>query len=165
MPKNVKDCKMSDNSLLHATLVDIDGIGVLITGKSGSGKSDLALRLIENNKATLVADDVVCVEKLNNQLWGKAPQNIAGMLEVRGVGIVEYPYLKQANIKLVVRLTDRIEEVERMPKVNNDLILGLEIKQIALYAKENSAPDKVMAALRLMFGKTTERQRNVEKNV
>jgi serine kinase of HPr protein (carbohydrate metabolism regulator) len=158
MPKNVKDCKMSDSSLLHASLVEISGVGVLITGKSGSGKSDLALRLIENKQAKLVADDVVCVEKTNNQLWGKAPQNIAGMLEVRGVGIVEYPYLERANIQLSVRLVEQIEEIERMPKVNNDLILGLEIKQIALYAKENSAPDKIMAALRLMFGKTTERQ-------
>ena len=149
---------MSDNSLLHASLVEISGIGVLITGKSGSGKSDLALRLIENKKASLVADDVVCVEKSDNQLWGKAPQNIAGMLEVRGIGIVEYPYLERSNIRLWVRLVEHIDEIERMPKVKNDLILGLEIKQIALYARENSAPDKIMAALRLMFGKITERQ-------
>lgn len=143
---------------MHATLVDISGIGVLITGKSGSGKSDLALRLIENKRAKLVADDVVCVEKIGEQIWGKAPQNIAGMLEVRGVGIVEYPYVERASIQLMVHLVEHSEEIERMPKVNKELILGLEIKQIALYARENSAPDKIMAALRLMFGKTTERQ-------
>lgn len=152
MRKNAKDCKMSDSSLKHATLVDFSGTGVLLVGKSGCGKSDLALRLIENKGAKLVADDVVHVEKIGTQVIGSAPHNIAGLLEVRGVGIVKYPYVERSAVKLVVQLTESAEEVERLPQERNDLILGLEIKQIGLYAKENSAPDKVVAALRLMLG-------------
>ncbi len=119
-------------------------------GKSGSGKSDLALRLIENKAAKLVADDVVFVYKKGNVLYGTAAENLHSMLEVRGVGIVTYPYVKQSKIDLAVRLTDDIAKVERFPHKQKELILGLEIKQIDLYAKECSAPDKIAAALRLV---------------
>ena len=135
--------------MLHATLIELAGVGILLTGKSGSGKSDLALRLIENKGAVLVADDVVEVECAGGKIYGCAPTAIAGMLEVRGIGIVKYPYYKRAEVRLVIHLVDKSEDVERMPKVHTVTILGLEIKQIDLYAKENSAPDKVMAAARL----------------
>lgn len=148
MPKNRKDWKMSDKTCLHATLVKLQSKGILLTGKSGSGKSDLALRLIENKAAELVADDVVEVCRQGDFLYGSAADNLRGMLEVRGVGIVTYPYLKQTPIDLVVHLVDEATAVERLPVAHNELILGLEIKQIDLYAKENSAPDKIVAALR-----------------
>ena len=139
---------MSDSDLLHATLVAFGDKGVLLQGKSGSGKSDLALRLIENKGAVLVADDVVSITTEDGKLRGSAPQNIAGKLEIRGVGIVKYPYLQEAEPVLNVRLVDEAVKIERMPKQQTTRILGLEIKQIDLYAKENSAPEKVVAALR-----------------
>ena len=139
---------MSDNRLMHATAVVVNNCGVLLTGKSGSGKSDLALRLIESKNAALIADDAVLLEKKEQKLYARAAENIAGLLEVRGVGLVKYPYIKEAPVDLCVNLTDDTSAIERLPEKRTKHILGLEIKQIDLYAKENSAPEKVMAAIR-----------------
>ena len=73
---------------------------------------------------------------------------MSGLLEVRGVGIVKYPCLENSQIDMVVCLKDKPEDVERMPIIAKDIILGLEINKIDLYAKENSAPEKIAAALR-----------------
>jgi len=143
---------MSDNLFLHATLVVLNDCGILLSGKSGSGKSDLALQLIEDKNAALVADDVVYVEKKENEVIGKCAPNLAGMLEVRGLGIVKYPYIKEAKIKLWVNLVDDIKKLQRMPKKQTECILGLEIDKIDLYAKENSALAKIAAALRCVAG-------------
>ena len=120
----------------------------MLKGKSGSGKSDLALRLIENRAAKLVADDMVEIFEQNGKILGNAPKNLSGLLEVRGVGIGKYPCLENAQIDMVVCLKDKPEDVERMPIIAKDIILGLEINKIDLYAKENSAPEKIAAALR-----------------
>ena len=141
---------MAECEVIHATLIRINGKGVLLKGKSGSGKSDLALRLLENKKAELVADDAVEISLQSGHIIGQAPQNLAGLLEVRGVGIVSYPYIEKSYIDMVVELKSSIDEIERMPLMQKEVILGLEINKIDLYAKENSAPDKVIAALRLL---------------
>ena len=86
---------MSDEISKHATLVEIAGKGVLLCGKSGAGKSDLAFRLIENHKAVLVADDVVLFTVQNGELYGEAPEKLKGLLEIRGVGIAKYPYFEK----------------------------------------------------------------------
>ena len=138
------------NNLMHATLVELDGYGVLLTGKSSVGKSDLALRLIENKKAHLLADDIVELKKDRQNIFGRAPQNLRGLLEVRGIGVVCFPYVEEAKISLIIRLTNGATQVERMPKKQYESILGLEIPQIDLYAKENSAPDKIMVALKVL---------------
>lgn len=135
---------------MHATAVAIGDYGVLLTGKSGSGKSDLALRLIETKNAVLVADDAVRVERKGQKLYARAAENVAGLLEVRGVGLVKYPYVAETPVDLCVNLTENAADVERLPEKRTGDILGLEIKQIDLYAKENSAPEKVMAAIRYL---------------
>ena len=73
---------------LHASAVAIEGRAVLIGGRSGTGKSDLALRLIDRG-AGLISDDYTYVRRVNGQALASAPANIAGKIEVRGVGIVE----------------------------------------------------------------------------
>ena len=138
---------MSENNIVHATLIEINGKGVLIKGKSQSGKSDLALRLISRYGAFLVADDIVIVAEKDGRLIGSAPDNLAGLLEIRGLGVFKYPYKVQTDIFLVLRLVEERTQIERMPKICKESILGLEIVQIDMYAKEDSAPDKVMAAL------------------
>ena len=145
---------MVERTIIHATLVSLQNKGILLKGKSGSGKSDLALRLIENKGAILVADDMVELNIDNNRLIGKSPQNLAGLLEVRGIGIVRYRYEKTSTIDLIVDLQNTRENIERMPIMVKDVILGLEINKIDLYAEENSAPDKIVAALR-KFGQNT----------
>ena len=149
---------MSDSQLLHATAIMIDNCGVLLLGKSGSGKSDLALRLIENNKAVLIADDVVKVVRRGQKLYAEYVQNIAGLLEVRGVGLVRYPYIDCAEVKICVNLSDDITKIERLPEKQTGTILGLEIAQIDLYAKENSAPAKILAAVRGLSANKGERE-------
>ena len=88
---------------IHATCVAIGGRGVLILGKSGSGKSDLALRLMDDG-AKLVADDRTELTVERGRLCARAPKSIAGLIEVRGLGIVAQPFATKAVIALAVRL-------------------------------------------------------------
>ena len=144
---------MPDNHFLHATLISWQGNGILLQGKSGSGKSDLALRLIENKNAVLVADDIVYLKTENDKVVGYAAANLSGLLEIRGVGIVKYPYLQSAEVNLCVNLVEEQAVLERMPEKRTDVILGLEIARIDLYAKESSAAEKVVAAVRCLSTK------------
>lgn len=95
--------------VLHATCVEWFGLGVLIRGKSGAGKSDLALRLIDAG-AVLVADDQVLLE---NGI-ASAPARLQGLLEVRGFGIVKLPFAETTAIALTVDLCSA-DEIERLP--------------------------------------------------
>ncbi|HSG33385.1 MAG TPA: HPr kinase/phosphatase C-terminal domain-containing protein [Sphingomonadaceae bacterium] len=102
-------------SLRQASCVAIGGRGILIEGEPGSGKSSLALALIDRG-AELVGDDGVLLENRNGTLWASPPPTIAGKLEIRNVGIVELPCV-EARVALLVRL-DRaaerfVEEPER----------------------------------------------------
>ncbi len=132
---------------IHATMVEIGGKGVLFKGSSGCGKSDLALRLLADDKVHLVADDVVNLYVAAEKIYGEAPQNLQGLLEIRGIGVVRRPFVAQSTVDLVVNLVDKPTQIERMPKTAHENILGLEIERIDLYAKENSAPEKVKAKL------------------
>jgi serine kinase of HPr protein (carbohydrate metabolism regulator) len=89
--------------IVHASCVAIRGAGLLILGASGRGKSDLAFRLIDRG-AVLVADDRVTLKVEGELLIASAPRRIAGLLEVRGVGIVAFPHLAEAPIALALDL-------------------------------------------------------------
>lgn len=140
--------------LLHATCVALDGrggpFGVLLRGPSGAGKSDLALRLIDRG-ARLVADDQCEVAREESaagpRLIARAPAEIAGALEVRGLGIAEVPSLAQAPVALIVDLVAP-EAVERLPEAVREEILGVDLPRLALNAFEAAAPAKLDLALR-----------------
>lgn len=138
---------MPEIQKIHASLMSINGKGVLLTGKSGSGKSDLLLRFIAGKNAVLVADDVVELRNLQGKITGRAPANLRGLLEVRGVGIARCEYFSESKISLVVRLVQNAAEISRLPKIAHEIILGVEIPAIDLYAKEVSAPEKIMVKL------------------
>lgn len=138
---------MFDTQIIHASLVEYNGKGILIRGKTKSGKSDLAFQLIMNKGAHLVADDMVVLSAENDDLYGQAPDNLRGLLEVRGVGIGCFPYTERAKVNLIVDLVEDASHIERMPKDAQESIFGVEIEQIDLYAKENSAPDKILLKL------------------
>jgi serine kinase of HPr protein (carbohydrate metabolism regulator) len=129
---------------LHASSVAIDGRAVLITGPSGSGKSDLALRLLDRG-FRLVSDDQTIVKKDGDRLVASAPSTIAGKLEIRGIGIVDMEQLDNVPVALIVELTG---DIQRMPDDGNERpILGVRLPLISIDAMTASAPSKVAIAL------------------
>ena len=137
------------STTLHATCVAIGGRGVLLTGASGAGKSDLALRLIDRG-AELVSDDGTLVEARDGRLFGSAPATIAGRIEVRGIGIVELPARAAVPVALIVALD---QPVPRMPDevLPTRAIEGVALPLIALAPFDASTPVKVEKAL-LLYG-------------
>jgi len=129
---------------LHASSVALEGRAVLISGPSGSGKSDLTLRLLDRG-FTLVSDDRTIVRKQGGRLIASAPETIKGKLEIRGVGIVEMDTASDMPVALVVELTS---DIQRLPDdARERLILGAGIPLISVDAMTASAPSKVALAL------------------
>ena len=129
---------------LHASTVAVDGRAVLITGPSGSGKSDLALRLLDRG-FTLVSDDQTIVKRSGDSLLATAPPTIAGKLEIRGIGIVEMDRVDDLPVALLVELTS---DIQRLPDDSRSRpILGVGIPLISIDAMTASAPSKVALAL------------------
>ena len=129
---------------LHVSSVARNGAAILISGRSGAGKSDLALRLIDRG-ATLVSDDYTVVRRVMGQLLATAPANIAGKLEVRNLGILDFDHVSDVPVCLYVDL-DR--PVERQPDMEESLVVaGVKLPVIAVTSLEASAPVKVELAL------------------
>jgi HPr kinase/phosphorylase len=129
---------------IHATAVAIDGRGILLLGPSGAGKSDLALRLIDRG-AKLIADDRVDLVDDGTGVMLHAPTRIAGLIEVRGIGILRFPHVT-APLALCVELVSS-DAVERLPEPDAELICGHKIALVRLAPFELSAPIKVELAL------------------
>ena len=130
---------------IHATAVAIDGRGVLLLGPSGAGKSDLALRLIDRG-AKLIADDRVDLAHDGARVILSAPPRIAGLIEVRGLGILRFDHVT-APLALAIELA-AAEAVERLPEPDAELICGRKVALVRLHPFELSAPIKVELALR-----------------
>jgi HPr kinase/phosphorylase len=131
---------------VHASCVARDGEGVLIAGPPGSGKSDLALRLL-NRGFILVADDRTDID----DGIARAPSSIAGLLEVRGLGVLRLPYASETTLRLLVRLG---EDAPRLPAPERDAQTGLPLVRVA--AMTPSAADRVIAALDCACGRITQ---------
>ena len=141
---------MSDHLFIQATCVVVDGLGVLLRGPSGSGKSDLALRLIDGG-ARLVADDGVELrregERLLARLPPSAPDSVRGRIEVRGLGILPAPAAAEAPLDLVIDLV-AADAVERLPEPMTAELLGVALPLLRLCAEEPSVAAKVRLAVR-----------------
>lgn len=120
-------------------------VGVLLRGASGAGKSDLALRLIDGG-ALLIADDRVDLTGDGDLVWAAAPPALAGLLEVRGLGILSMAHRPRAALGLVVDLVAP-EAVERLPKQRWTEILGRRLPWMALAPFHASAPAVLRAAV------------------
>lgn len=132
---------------LHATTVAKDGRAVVICGRSGSGKSDLALRLLDRG-FVLVSDDQTYLKMAGGRLIASAPPTIRGKIEVRGIGIVEVESVDDVQVCLVVELAS---DIERLPEDGRErLILEAKIPLVSIDALAASAPAKVGIALDLL---------------
>ena len=113
--------RLAQNDYIHGGLMSIYGVGVAIVGSSGIGKSELELDLIKRGHI-FVADDVIDVAKMNNELYGQSPDNLKKMIEVRGVGIVDvtvmfgaHCFLPRCSIAFVIKLVNYNEYQESNP--------------------------------------------------
>lgn len=133
---------------VHASSVAIGGRAVLIGGRPGMGKSDLAFRLIDRG-AVLISDDYTIVQRVQGVARASAPPTIIGKIELRGVGLVELETAQDVPVALFVDLDER---PERMPEPSETrLVAGIAIPMLRLAGLEASAPLKVETALAL-FG-------------
>lgn len=141
---------MAENAMLHASAVAIDGSAVLIRGKSGSGKSDLAFRLIDRG-AMLVGDDYIQLSSRDGRLFASAAPNLAGKIELRGIGIVAMPSCGDAPVALLIDLDAKSA---RLPEENwQTEINGIALPLLALPAFHVSTPAKIELALRQLMDK------------
>jgi serine kinase of HPr protein (carbohydrate metabolism regulator) len=136
--------RLLSSETVHASTVASDGRAVLITGPSGSGKSDLALRLLDRG-FTLVSDDQTIVRRDGDRLVASAPPTIKGKLEIRGIGIVEMDTVNDVPVALFVELTS---EIMRLPDDRRERpVLGVNLPLVSVDALTASAASKVALAL------------------
>ena len=150
---------MSVRDTLHATALRLPvfdapfvrndgdaGVAVLLRGPSGSGKSDLALRLIARYGAQLISDDQVIIRAPAKQLLCEAPPELAGMIEVRGLGLLRLDAHTGAPVALLVDLVARAD-VPRLPENDTVTLCNIAIPRLKLHAFDDGTPDKIIAAL------------------
>jgi HPr kinase/phosphorylase len=142
--------------LVHSTTVAISGRGVMLRGPSGSCKSELALRLMEEAgnglgslelRAELVADDQTEVFEQDSKLWVRCPETIRGLMEIRGLGIINATPHGPCPLALVVDLQPS-GSIERMPEEADRLttFFGHEVPRIRLDASQAAAPSVLRVA-------------------
>lgn len=122
---NYLDDKLAPETRLHGVLVDVYGIGILITGESGIGKSETALELIKRGHR-LVADDAVDIKQIDGILHGRAPYITSGMMEVRGMGIIDVPALYGLSSVLNEKTIDLIIYLDQWKEDQNYDRLGID---------------------------------------
>ena len=136
--------------ILHAGLVamrlDRAWIGALITGSAGAGKSDLMLRALDYG-FRLVADDRTEVWSASGRLYGRAPEALRGLMEVRGLDVLAEPCLPLARIGLLLRCQEASERVERIPEPAFEQTCGVRLPLLRAHVLDASAPAKLRRAL------------------
>jgi len=137
--------------LAHAGAVLIGARAVLIRGPSGAGKSRLGYALLaaamrSGTLARLVADDYVHLARAGGRLLARAPEPTAGLLERRGIGILEVPHEPLALVGLVVDLT-RLGPAQRLPDASRAEVLGVELPRMAFGSADPAAPETILGTL------------------
>lgn len=132
--------EFADSTTVHGCMVDVRGVGVLITGKGGVGKSEISLGLVERG-AALVADDMVRIRNLGGELIAHAPSLSSGFIEIRGLGIINVTnlfglkaYRREKRIDLIINLfAGEMTEIERLGMEHKTIsILGVDVERLNL---------------------------------
>lgn len=138
---NYLDEKLAPETRLHGVLVDVYGIGILITGESGIGKSETALELVKRGHR-LVADDAVDINEIGGILIGKPPYITHGMMEVRGMGIIDVPALyglssmlesKTIELNINLEIWNQDKDYDRLGiDENYEMILNIPVRKLVV---------------------------------
>jgi len=133
---------------VHASVARVGDRGVLIRGRSGSGKSSLLLALLSSGSATLVADDRAHLAAESGRLIAAVPETIAGQMEIRGVGIVRRPHVSPVAVDLVVDLLP-LAECPRLPdgEQARAVLEGIAVPRIFIAIGAHDGVARVIAAL------------------
>ncbi|MCO5155404.1 MAG: HPr kinase/phosphatase C-terminal domain-containing protein [Aquamicrobium sp.] len=136
---------------LHATAIVAGGSGVLIFGRSGAGKSSLALAVIERARlagrfAALVADDRVWLSAVSGRLVAEVPAAIAGLVEIRGCGPVPSPCEPRAVVDRVVRLVEATDAPRVADEAATEAILGVSLPRLDLSEGESAGGARALLA-------------------
>lgn len=140
-------------TLVHGTAVAVTGAdfpatAVLLRGFSGRGKSDLAFRLVDRG-AVLIGDDQVTLQRRQDRIFAEAAENIRGLMEVRGLGLIKFPVAPATPLGLIVDLVPR-EDVTRLPDGETVEIMGLRVPLLKLHAFDISTPLKIIKAIEIV---------------
>lgn len=125
------DSKLAPETRLHGVLVDVYGIGILIIGESGIGKSETALELIKRGHR-LVADDAVDIKEIEGSLYGTSPYITSGMIEVRGMGIIDIPALYGLSSILKKKVINLVIYIEQWKTDENYDRLGIDKEYVQI---------------------------------
>lgn len=129
---------------IHASAVAIDNMGIMIIGPSGSGKSDLALRLIDRGACLIADDQIDLMGPLDNPIISHCPHHI-NALEICGVGIIEMPCINNIPLKLAIAITHEYERTPTpLPIINYGPYSMVTLK---INPSEISAPIKIEQAV------------------
>ncbi len=139
---------------VHSTVIEIDGIGVMLVGETGSGKSLHAYNLIRNYGAKLVVDDYVELEKIEEKVIAKRHDTLKDLIEVRNVGIVKSPSIEKTEIKLVINLVREEKDTERLPDYDCFKLCDVECPKINLFWHDSFIYLKILAAIDVINKKT-----------
>ena len=136
---------------IHGTCIVVNSCGVILRGPPSSGKSDLALRLI-NEGAQLVADDQIVLNSNGKELFASAPEKLLGLMEVRGIGIIEFDYIKNVKVEVIFDLVKN-DKISRLPDALTANVNGVSVPRILLFPFEVSATTKLTIAAKAVTGK------------
>ncbi len=136
--------------LIHATCISLAGYGVMLLGPSRSGKSDLAYRLMCGaDAARLICDDQTLVTVEDGILMARAPENLRGLIELRGLGLLAVPCMTASALHLAVRLVPR-DDVPRIAEPAHFSLCGIDLPLIALHAFDATCGLKISVAVRTL---------------
>lgn len=134
---------------LHGNCLWVNETGVLILGDAASGKTELALTMINSGRGTLVADDQVIIEREHKILMARPPEGLQGLMQIHGIGIVNFDNIVPVPLHLIIELVPHTD-VPLIPEKSEKEIQGLSLPLLKLAGHEASSADKLWLATNLL---------------